>query len=262
MDPSHLYKQIGGLVRGVRPCCALRAVQSAMPFVAAVLGLWLSGCSTPQRMAEPDKAVTQADVKVDFSDPVLNSRKMLLFGGIDQRTAEIAVQKLLFLDGQGHAPIDLYLETPGGDMKYAWAIYQTMTLIHSPVNTYALSECNSGGAMLLAAGTGKRWAFHGAVIVLHGLAVHGKPPAGFVEDMQNSYTEFWRRRSHLPPSWLPLRFDSLRVLSAEQALECGIVDAIVDRSKTPPTVPESTAVGAGGSADAVADSIRRGSPVR
>ena len=186
-------------------------------------------------MAGPEKAVTQADVRVDFSDPVLNARKILLFGGIDQRTAEIAIQKLLYLDGKEHAPIDLYLETPGGDMKYAWAIYQTILLIKSPVNTYALSECNSGGAMLLAAGTGKRRAFHGAVIVLHGLNVRGTPPAGFAEDAQASYTEFWRTRSHLPPSWLPLPFDSFRVLSAAQALEYGIVDEVIDKSTSPQT---------------------------
>ena len=76
-------------------------------------------------------------------------------------------------------------------MKYAWAVYQTMTLIHSPVNTYALSEY-SGGAMLLAAGTGKRYAFPGAVIVIHGLNFRGQPPAGFAEDT-DSYTGFLAR---------------------------------------------------------------------
>ena len=167
----------------------------------AIVGALLQGCATPQRTSEPEKTLSQADVRVDFTDPVLNSRKILLFGPIDQRAAEAMIQKLLFLDSKGHDPIDLFLETPGGEMQYVWAIQQTMSLIHSPVNTYALSECNSGGAVLLAAGTGKRYALHGALIVIHGMAFHGnKPPAVYVTDFQDSYTDFWRKRARFPQS--------------------------------------------------------------
>ncbi len=190
---------------------------------------WLPGCSTPQRMSEPGNALSQADVPVDFADPVLNNRQILLFGAIDQRAAELTIQKLLYLDARSHDPIDLYLQTPGGDLKHAFAIEETMRLVHSPVNTYALSECNSGGAMLLAAGTGKRRAFHGAVIMIHGLVAHGQPPAEFVDKIQAAYTDFWRTRSRLPPSWLPLPPGIEHYLSADQALEYGIVDEIVDR---------------------------------
>lgn len=194
-----------------------------------ILGVVVQGCSTPPRMSEPEQRVSPAEARVDFADPVLNSRKILLFGPIDQRAAEVTIQKLLFLESKGHDPIDLFLETPGGDMKYAWAIMQVMRHLQSPVDTYALSECNSGGAMLLAAGTGKRHAFRGAVILIYGLAVRGKPPADYVADLQDSYTRFWRERSRLPQSWLPLPFDSWHVLSAEQALQYGIVDEIVGK---------------------------------
>jgi len=194
-----------------------------------VLGTLLPGCSTPQRMAKPEKTIPQAEARVDFADPVLNSRQILLFGPIDQRVAEITIQKLLFLDGKSHEPIDLYLQTPGGEVKYAFAIEEMMRLVHSPVNTYALSECNSGGTVLLAAGTGKRRAFLGGWIIIHGLEVHGNPPAGFVDAIQQTYTDFWRKRSRLPQSWLPLPLGSERVLSAGQALEFGIVDEIVDK---------------------------------
>ena len=82
---------------------------------------------------------------------------------------------------------------------------------------------------MLAAGTGKRRAFHGAWIIIHGLEVRGNPPPGFVEAVQDTYTDFWRRRARLPQSWIPLPFGSTRVLSAEQAVEYGIVDEVVDR---------------------------------
>jgi len=213
----------------------MRTIKFIVPFLLASLGLLLPGCSTPQQSAKPQaapEAAPQLDTRVDFNDPLLNSRKILLFGSIDQQTADVAIQKLLFLDSKGHDPIDLFLETPGGDMKYAWAIEQTIRFIHSPVNTYALSECNSGGAMLLAAGTGKRRAFHGAVIVIHGLqpGVAGdKPPTAYVGDIQDSYTDFWHKSAKLPESWLPLPFGIFHILTAEQALKCGIVDEVIDK---------------------------------
>jgi len=194
-----------------------------------VVGALLPGCSTPQRTTEPGQTLSQADVRVDFADPVLNNRQILLFGAIDQRAAELTIQKLLYLDGRSHDPIDLYLQTPGGEMKDAFAIEETMRLIHSPVNTYALSECNSGGTVLLAAGTGKRRAFHGAVIIIHGIEVHGRPPAGFVARIQDTYTDFWRKRTRVPRAWLPLPFGIEHVLSAEQAFEYGMVDEIVGK---------------------------------
>ena len=230
----------------------MRIFQFKIAFFVAVIGFLLSGCSTTislgrpqQQTTEPDTASAQSNSRVNFNDPLLNSRKILLFGPIDQRTAEIAIQKLLFLDSKGHDPIDLFLETPGGELKYAWAVLQAITLIHSPVNTYALSDCNSGGAMLLAGGTGKRRAIQGAVIVIHGLKPgvgSEKPPATLVTDLQDSYTDFWRKRTNLPQSLLPLPLDSLHILTAEQALKYGIVDEVIDKSdgKPPKTAMEAT----------------------
>lgn len=67
------------------------------------------------------------------------------------------------------------------------------------------------------------------MVVVHGLKVHGKPPAGMLEQVQSAYTRFWRQRTRLPESWLPLPPDSLHVLSAEQALQYGLVDEIIGR---------------------------------
>ena len=166
---------------------------------------------------------------IDFSNPVLARRQILVFGELDDQAAERATQQLLFLDNQSHDPIDLYLMTPGGEFKAAMAIEQVMRMIKSPVNTYALAECNSGGALLLAAGTGKRRAFHGAMIILHGLKVQGRPPHGTFTVIQNSYTQFWRQHARLPESWLPIPPDTLHVLTAEQALQYGLVDELVEK---------------------------------
>ncbi len=195
----------------------------------ATLGIFLQGCSTPQRATEPEKIFLQANERVDFTDPILNSRQILLYGPIDQQAAELVIQKLLFLDSKSHDPIDFYLKSPGGDIQDAFAIEKVMSLVHSPVNTYALSECNSGGVVLLAAGTGKRRTFHGVLILLHGLEFQGNPPPAYVGGVQDAYSDFWRKHARLPQSWLPLPFGRVRILSAKEALDCGIVDEVVDK---------------------------------
>jgi ATP-dependent Clp protease, protease subunit len=192
------------------------------------LAALLPGCYFP-RLQSVGATDGPADAIVDFNDPVLNHRQILLFGMLDQRTAEITIQKLLYLDAKNHEPIDIYLQTPGGEFKDAMAIEQTMRLIQSPVNTYAMSECNSGGVVLLAAGTGKRRAFHGAVVIVHGMKIVGQAPADLIDRVQDAYTDFWRQHAKLPEAWLPLPRDIMHVLSAEQALEFGLVDEVITK---------------------------------
>jgi ATP-dependent Clp protease, protease subunit len=164
---------------------------------------------------------------IDYSDPVLNQRQILLIGEITEETAEETIQKLLYLDKQGTEPIDLFLLTPGGELKSAFAIEQVMKLLHAKVNTYALAECNSGGAFLLAAGTGERVAFSEALITVHGILVKGKPPTRVTGILQDYYTSFWRRRTHLPEAWLPIPANKFIFLTAQDALKYGLVDKII-----------------------------------
>jgi hypothetical protein len=125
--------------------------------------------------------------------------------------------------------------TPGGDLKAAMSIENAMGLIRSRVNTYAFSDCSSGGAMLLAAGTGKRSAFRGAMIVVHGMKIDdnlAKEHKDYVDGLQAYYTAFWQQRARLPAQWLPIPLNTLHCLTAEQALEYGLIDTIIERQPT------------------------------
>lgn len=202
-------------------------------FLLAILLLvgTFQGCTVLLQPSPGDAALSRSSI--DFADPVLNERRILLFGDISERAAEETIQKLFYLDEQKEAPIDLYLMTPGGELKAAMSIENAMRLIRSRVNTYALSECNSGGAMLLAAGTGERVAFRGAIIVMHGIkVVNGPPPKEYFNGVQAYYTAFWQQRARLPAQWLPIPPNALHFLTAEQALEYGLIDKIIDRRPT------------------------------
>jgi ATP-dependent Clp protease protease subunit len=164
---------------------------------------------------------------------VLDQRRILVFGDLTTVVAERVVRDLFYLDARNGEPIDLFLMTPGGELKAAFAIENAMQLVRSPVNTYAIAECNSAGAMLLAAGTGKRVAFRGATIVIHGMLVRGRPPADFVGLTQAYYTEFWRRRTRLPAEWLPIPRGHTHFLTAELAFNYGLIDELLDRKDLP-----------------------------
>lgn len=202
----------------------------AIPSWLLLIGLVLAQGCTVMMESPPSSLIsaTKASAKLDYADPVLNQRRILLFGKITDSVAEEIIRKLFYLDAQSAEPIDLYLLTPGGELKAAFSIEQTFHLIRSPVRTFALSECNSGGAVLLASGTGGRAAFRGSIVVIHGMKVSGSPPPGFAETVQDAYTSFWRRRARLPSAWLPLPHGVTHVLTAEQALEFGVIDRILE----------------------------------
>jgi len=194
--------------------------------LAAVLAASVfPGCTV---LLNPGSA-TRPEARSDFSDPVLNQRRVFLVGHITEATGAEAIRQLLFLDAQNDQPIDLYLMTPGGDLNVAFAVVHTMGLMRSRVNTCALGECNSAGAVLLAAGTGLRQAFPDSIVVIHGMEANRHPPAQYVELTQASYTAFWRCRARLPGSWLPIPQGKLLFLTAQQALDYGVIDRIVAR---------------------------------
>jgi ATP-dependent Clp protease, protease subunit len=191
-----------------------------------LIPLLFSGCAIILNQNEEAKG---QKVQINYEDPVLNNRQILIFGDLNQAAAEGAIQKLLYLDKKGQQPIDLFLFTPGGDLKSAFSIEQVMQTLRSPVNTYALGECNSGGAFLLAAGTGQRVAFSNALIVVHGMVVKGKPPVRVTDILQDYYTTFWKRRAHLPDTWLPIPQGKVISLTAQEALKYGLVDKIIEK---------------------------------
>src|SRR5215216_5554837 len=104
----------------------------------AALCVLFQGCYTPHPTRTAEKAASPADVRVDFSDPVLNQRKIFLFERMDQRVAEATIQKLFYLDGKSHDPIDFYIQSPGDTAQESLAIEHVVRNLKSPVNTWTL----------------------------------------------------------------------------------------------------------------------------
>ena len=65
--------------------------------------------------------------------------------------------------------------------------------------------------------------------MLHGLTWRGNPPPEYSKPIQDDYMQLWRKRARLPDAGFPFPFGVIHILSAEQALEYGIVDEVIDR---------------------------------
>lgn len=150
------------------------------------------------------------------------------------------VAQLLYLESDApEKSITLYINSPGGSVTAGLAIYDTMTYISSPVSTVCVGQAASMGSLLLCGGEkGKRFCLPHSSIMIH------QPSGGYIgqaSDMVIHATEIVRVRRKLNEIFrrhltkehtldeIELLMDRDKFLSAEEALEMGIVDKILDR---------------------------------
>lgn len=105
----------------------------------------------------------------DIYSRLLKERVVFLMGEVETHMANLVVAQLLFLESENpDKDIALYINSPGGAVTAALAIYDTMQFIKSDVSTLCIGHAASAGALLLAAGApGKRCALPHATIMIH-----------------------------------------------------------------------------------------------
>jgi ATP-dependent Clp protease protease subunit len=111
----------------------------------------------------------RGDRMFDIFTFLLNNRMIYLGYPIMEATASTVVAQLLYLNQKDReAPISMYISSPGGQVYYGMAIYDTMQMISNPIRTLAVGMTASFGTVLLAAGTkGERYALPNATIHMH-----------------------------------------------------------------------------------------------
>jgi ATP-dependent Clp protease protease subunit len=142
----------------------------------------------------------------------------------------------LYLTGEDpEEPISLYINCPGGIIYHGLAIYDTMQHVQAPVHTYALGVTASMGTVLLAAGTaGYRYALPHATVHMHPA---GGSAQGYAPDVEIQFKELKRVEDLLhsllahhtgqPVEQISADFDRDRFMTAEEAIEYGLVDQIL-----------------------------------
>ena len=180
---------------------------------------------------------------VDIYSRLLTDRIIYIGTEIDDGVANVVIAQLLHLESeQPDAPINLYLNSPGGSVTAMFAIYDTMQFIGSPVGTTCVGQAASSAAVLLAGGErGRRMVLPHARVVLHQPSGGGQ---GALPDLALQAKEIVRLRAemeaimarHTGQSVEKLREDTGRdlVMNADEAVAYGLVDGVLDSRKLAP----------------------------
>lgn len=105
----------------------------------------------------------------DIWSRLLRDRIVFLGTQVDDTSANLVIAQLLFLEGEDpDKPINLYINSPGGDMTAFFAIHDTMQFLRAPVATMCVGQAASAAAVLLAAGEpGMRFTLPNSRVLIH-----------------------------------------------------------------------------------------------
>ncbi|WP_426623864.1 ATP-dependent Clp protease proteolytic subunit [Leifsonia sp. McL0607] len=166
---------------------------------------------------------------------------------VDDASADDIMAQLLVLESQDpDRDIVMYINSPGGSFTAMTAIYDTMLYIRPQIQTVVLGQAASAAAVLTAAGTpGKRLALPNARILIHQPAV-GEAGQGQASDIEIQANEIMRMRTWLEETLakhsnrsvaqVNKDIDRDKILSAEDALEYGLIDQVLTSRKTLPAL--------------------------
>jgi ATP-dependent Clp protease protease subunit len=176
----------------------------------------------------------------DIYSLLLKNRIVFVGTQINDQTANLIVAQLLYLSNEdSEAPIQMYINSPGGVIYAGLAIYDTMQMISNPINTVAVGVTASFGTVLLTAGTkGQRYALPHSTIHLHQPLGGAQGQATDIEIQANEILRLRNKLNnilahHTGQSMEKIKDDTERDywLTAQDAVNYGLVDKVLEPSK-------------------------------
>jgi ATP-dependent Clp protease protease subunit len=183
----------------------------------------------------------------DIYSRLLGHRVVFLGRPVDPDVANLIVAQLIHLESEDpDKDVALYINSPGGEMSSMMAIYDTMQHIKPEVMTTCIGMAASAAALILAAGApGKRFVLPHARILIHQPSLHGGLE-GQASDIEIHAREILRQKEEMTAilarhtgqseETIERDTDRDRWLTAEQAVEYGLVDSIMAPSRLPGVV--------------------------
>jgi ATP-dependent Clp protease, protease subunit len=194
-----------------------------------------SASLTPYILEEREMRVTQMDI---FSRLMMD-RILWVAGPVNDAMSTVVQAQLMFLDNLETKIVTMHVDSPGGSVKSGLSMVDVMNYIKSPISTINTGMAASMGSILLGAGTkGMRYSLPNSKVMLHQVS---SGASGHVEDIKISLAEaikyndklFTMLGDYCGKSKEQVLADCNRDnwLSADEALEYGIIDGIVESKK-------------------------------
>ena len=174
----------------------------------------------------------------DIYSRLLNERIVFLNGPVDDHSANVIVAQFLHLESQNsEQDIHFYINSPGGVVTSGMSIYDTMQFIKPNICTYVMGQACSMGSLLAQAGSaGKRYMLPNARHMIHqpsggagGQATDMEIQVKEILKMKETLTNIYVKHNSKGKTFAQLSHDMERdkFMSAEEALEYGLIDKIV-----------------------------------
>lgn len=172
----------------------------------------------------------------DIYSRLLKDRVVFIGGPIDDTLANIVIAQLLFLVSEDDKEdVRLYINSPGGSVTSAMAIYDTMQYLKSDIETICIGQAASAAAVLLAAGSkGKRYALPNSRIMIHqpmgevggqasDIAIHAQE----ILRVKENIISIMARHTGKSEAQVEKDSERDRYMSAQKAKEYGIIDKVI-----------------------------------
>ena len=173
--------------------------------------------------------------------PIVGRRRVYVFGDINNQLAERVVERLVSLAEEDPAePIDMLINSTGGDVEAACAIVNAMHGIPCRTNTVCMGFAQSMACIILMAGTGVRTAYENSVLLIHRM-VWDPPPEddgpdeSYLPPPDEKYVELCRRLENAflgrflnhDALWAEKEIPTALDMSTDDALRWGVIDGVI-----------------------------------
>ena len=174
----------------------------------------------------------------DIYSRLLKERVVFLVGPVTEASANLVVAQFLFLESENsEKDIFFYINSPGGMVSAGLAVYDTMQYIKPDVSTLCIGQAASMGALLLTAGAkGKRYCLPNSRVMIHqplggfqGQASDIEIHAREILYLKSRLNEIMAKHTERPVSDLEKDTDRDNFMSATEAVNYGLVDAVLSR---------------------------------
>ena len=178
----------------------------------------------------------QGERAYDIYSRLLKDRVIFLGGQINDEVANTIIAQLLFLESEdAKKEIQLYINSPGGEVYSGMAIYDTMKYIKAPVSTICVGIAASMAAFLLAGGEkGKRFSLPNSRMLIHqpiggtqGQASDIKIQAEEILKIRDEMNKVLAKNTGQPLSVIEKDTDRDFYMRAEEAKKYGLIDKVI-----------------------------------